>query len=174
VREYTDSNPVRIGFIGYLTQYKGFPLLKSALDELYVDGARDFECHVFVNPSEKPRPYMKCHAGYMADDMQKIYENIDVLVLPSVWQETFGMVVLEALSYGVPVVVSDNVGAKDILLEHEGMGIIVKTSKENLKETISDLIQHREKLRDMNKAICNWKHDFSFENHVRDIIKFYG
>jgi len=40
---------------------------------------------------------------------------MDVLAVPSSWMETFGMVVLEALSCGVPVIVTEKVGAKDII-----------------------------------------------------------
>ncbi len=39
------------------------------------------------------------------------------VVLPSLWYETFGLIVLEALSIGVPVIVSDTVGAKTFVLD---------------------------------------------------------
>lgn len=55
-------------------------------------------------------------------------------MLPGVWKETFGMVVREVLSYGVPVLVSQNVGAKDILEKQQGMGIVVAVGEENLKK----------------------------------------
>lgn len=43
-----------------------------------------------------------------------MYEQADVFVLPSI-DEGFGMVVLEALGYGLPVVVTENVGAGELL-----------------------------------------------------------
>jgi alpha-maltose-1-phosphate synthase len=43
-----------------------------------------------------------------------LYEQADVFVLPSV-DEGFGMVVLEALGYGLPVVVTHNVGSGELL-----------------------------------------------------------
>ncbi|WP_418895929.1 hypothetical protein [Sellimonas intestinalis] len=48
--------------------------------------------------------------------------------------KTFGFTVLEALSYGVPVLVSENVGAKD-LLDSEFIYSDLKTS---LKDIIMD------------------------------------
>ena len=62
-------------------------------------------------------PYMNAHERYNYDDLQTIFENTDVLIAPSILYETFGFTVLEALSYGVPVIISGNVGAKDILLK---------------------------------------------------------
>ena len=60
--------------------------------------------------------------------------SADLLVAPSIWYETFGFTVLEALSYGVPVIVSDHVGAKDIVGQN---GIIVKAGNvDQLKDAI--------------------------------------
>ena len=48
-------------------------------------------------------------------EIGKFYAVSDVLVLPS-WRETWGMVVNEALCFGLPVIVSDQVGARDDLV----------------------------------------------------------
>ena len=39
------------------------------------------------------------------------------LLFQSKWKETFGLITIEALSYGVNVFVSENVGSKDLLPE---------------------------------------------------------
>ena len=44
-----------------------------------------------------------------------VYSEIDILIVPSKWKETFGLIVLEGVSFGVKVFVSDSVGAKEIL-----------------------------------------------------------
>jgi glycosyltransferase involved in cell wall biosynthesis len=46
--------------------------------------------------------------------LRKIYQTAHVFVQPSI-DEGFGMTVLEALGYGLPLVVTENVGAKDLL-----------------------------------------------------------
>ena len=72
--------------------------------------------------------------GYSCANLEQIMSEADVLVAPSVWYETFGFTVLEALSYGVPVIVSDHVGAKDIVAEN---GVVVAAGSVNdLKEAI--------------------------------------
>ena len=87
--------------------------------------------------------------GFKQEDLKVIFANTDVLVAPSVWYETFGFTVLEALSYGVPVIVSDRVGAKDILGK---AGIVIKAgSVEELKNAIKDLTLDRQK--NMRQAI---------------------
>lgn len=171
LREY--SGTLHIGFIGQSSPMKGFPVLKEALDALYHEGLTDFECHVYFNPKEAQLPYLKSHAPYNPAGMDKVFANMDVLVLPSAWRETFGMVVLEALSYGVPVILSECVGAKDILLEHTGMGLIVKPDKGALQDVISKMYRHREILQKMNQEICDWQTDFSVEKHVGAMIGLY-
>ena len=70
--------------------------------------------------------------------------NTDVLIAPSVGYDTFGFTVLEALSYGIPVIVSDHVGAKDIVGKS---GVVVKAGSLNeLKIEIETLIAYPEKL----------------------------
>jgi len=56
-------------------------------------------------------------------DLPKYYAMSDVLVLPS-WRETWGMVVNEALCFGLPVVVSDQVGAAPDLVQNGHNGFI--------------------------------------------------
>jgi glycosyltransferase involved in cell wall biosynthesis len=46
--------------------------------------------------------------------LKKIFQAADVFVQPSI-DEGFGMTVLEALGYGLPLVITENVGARDVL-----------------------------------------------------------
>lgn len=55
---------------------------------------------------------------YSQKDLKTILNNIDLVVLPSLWDETFGLVGLEALSYGKKVIAARNVGFSDILPEN--------------------------------------------------------
>src|SRR5690606_37606075 len=57
------------------------------------------------------------------DDIEKYYAAADVLALPSL-QEAFGNVVLEALASGLPVVVSREAGAAEILRDPLSEGIL--------------------------------------------------
>lgn len=57
-------------------------------------------------------------AGYV-ESLSNFYNNISVYVQPSV-TEGFGMEVVEAMSYGRPVICSDGAGAKDCIKENNG------------------------------------------------------
>ncbi|EOS21307.1 hypothetical protein C804_06037 [Lachnospiraceae bacterium A4] len=163
---------LRIGFIGR-GAYKGFDLLKETLQSLFEEGLQDFECHVYFNPKEKLPPYIISHKPYKEDEMDRIYDGIDILVLPSVWKETYGLVVLEALSYGIPVIVSQSVGAKELLAGCNGMGVIVKPTKEALYEALKNVYCNRDLLERMNLKICNCDLRLNYEEHVHDMINMY-
>lgn len=97
-------------------------------------------------------PYIKIHERYSYDELKNIFDNTDILVAPSIWYETFGFTVLEALSYGIPVVISGNVGAKDILVD--GAGIVIEDiTAEKLSAALQKVT--RRKLELMNKVIVD-------------------
>ena len=66
------------------------------------------------------------------------YQALDIYVLPALLEE-FGRVVLEAMVYGLPVVVSDRVGAGEILEGVAREGIFRSGSKEQLVDKIHRL-----------------------------------
>ena len=113
---------------------KGYFVLKNALDRLWESKSRQFSLNVFFELEEIPS-YMNTHGRYDYSDLEKIFDETDVLVAPSIWYETFGYTVLEALSYGVPVIVSDHVGAKDIIPDKCGI-IIENMDEEKLYENL--------------------------------------
>jgi len=113
--------------------YKGWNVLEEACDSLWAEG-ENIELRVY-SYVQNPKPYMVVNEnGFDHLELITIMEEADVLVAPSVWYETFGFTVLEALSFGVPVIVSDRVGAKDIVAQN---GTIVSAGNvEDLKNAI--------------------------------------
>lgn len=142
------GNKIRITYLSAQSVAKGYFVLKSVLDDLW-NVRQDFKLNVFFKPIENA-PYIKGRGRYNYSELSSIMDNTDVLVQPSVWNETFGYTVLEALSYGVPVIVSNHVGAKDIV--PLGGGRIVHNGEE-LKNAICELTP--ELLKQMNIAILD-------------------
>ena len=86
--------------------------MKDALDELYIN-RKNFVLNVFFSTRQKNDEYINYNLPYKYSDLEKIMENTDVVIVPSICRETFGFVVKEAISYGVPCIMTYNVGAKD-------------------------------------------------------------
>ncbi len=59
-------------------------------------------------------------------ELGQVYCDADVMVLPSIFRETWGLVVNEALTFGVPCVVSDRVGCAGDLITPGETGLVFR------------------------------------------------
>ena len=153
---------LRITYLGPAKPFKGFHFLIGVLDRLWEKKTQNFELHLY---SETPvnRPYITHKQnGYPYSQLEEIFDTTDLLVVPSQWYETFGFTVLEALSYGVPVYVSDMVGAQDLVRNIDEKFVFHDFS---LKEL--DVVRFNEKVYKQNNLmkLKEW--------HYREILKLY-
>ena len=144
---------------------KGFFILKKAMDELYKTYNARFKLHVFSPVPEEIPCYLVQHNPYKYEELDYIMESVDMLIVPSVWHETFGFTVLEALSYGVPVLVSENVGAKDLIVQGKN-GLIAKMEKYELEASIEEILQNPELLVKMNEYIVKNQNIKTMDTHM--------
>ena len=140
---------IRMAYLGPRSVAKGYFRLKKVLGKLW-EKRQDFELNVFFHDNEQS-PFIKQSNRYSYGQLEDIMKNTDVVITPSILYETFGYTVLEALSYGVPVIVSNHVGAKDII--PTGGGITFR-NEEDLFETLLHISP--ESLKQMNNAILDY------------------
>ena len=82
VKDYSNDG-LRIRYLGPQSGAKGYQLLKSALDKLW-DVQQNFFLDVHFEPMESA-PYIKSHERYSYAELEKIFDETDVLVAPSIW-----------------------------------------------------------------------------------------
>ena len=120
-----------VGFIGKEWKRKGLPKvvqiwrdLKKVRPKLRlkVAGPQKEEVQSLFSSDEVDYELL----GYV-DDKPKFFESIDVLVHPAKL-EAFGMVITEALSFGVPVLCSSECGAAEVIKEHAGQVLPEKST----------------------------------------------
>ncbi len=101
-KEYLGLNKLRLGFLGQLSVAKGYYYL---LDEFKLLNSAEYELHIGGVASEyNPKQENIFYYGFI--DSSLFFQKIDVLIVPSLWDEPFGRVVIEALSANVKVVCS--------------------------------------------------------------------
>jgi glycosyltransferase involved in cell wall biosynthesis len=105
----TDGPPSTIGYLGRLTDAKGVDVLLAAVTgagkRLIVAGEGESS---YVDDLKG-----RGHGGVEwrgQTDLAPFFDEIDVLVVPSVWLEPFGLVVVEAARAAVPVLLADRPG----------------------------------------------------------------
>jgi glycosyltransferase involved in cell wall biosynthesis len=149
-----------IGFAGRFAEEKGcdyllrsIPLIHESLPGAVVVFAGPYENVVGETLYERCAPLLKEHAehvrllGVLRDqDLVDFYAASDVLVLPSVnYTETFGIVQVEAMLCGTPVVASDLPGVREPI-GVSGMGKIAPPRDEPaLAKTLVEVICGRER-----------------------------
>jgi glycosyltransferase involved in cell wall biosynthesis len=140
---------LRLTYLGPQGRGKGFFCLKAALDLLWNEN-RNFELNIFFEPTENA-DYMRVNPRYSYAELEAIFEKTDLLAAPSLWYETFGYTVLEAMSFGVPVLVSGTVGAKDLIPDGAGI-VLADISEEKIYEALRAVTP--DKLARMNQVLC--------------------
>jgi len=85
-------------------------------------------------------------------EMWKAYVPADAFVLPSTNGETWGLVTNEAMLFGLPVIVSDQVGSgPDLVIEGE-TGYVFSGGAEGLADAMQKLLQKRDRAAGMGSA----------------------
>ena len=97
-------------------------------------------------------------AGTRVDGLERYYRAADIFIMLSQF-DTFGMVVLEAMAAGLPVIVSANVGAKDLVQEGVN-GFILHEHQEAADRIIRLSVVEQREAMGMAAARTAAKHDW--------------
>ena len=117
------STPPRydFGYFGRLEPEKGLLALIEVADRLRLKGL--FVGQGVLEPEIARRPHLRHRAWEPRSAMPAAMQSCEVVVLPSLWQETWGLIIPEAMAANVKVVVSTRAGSAE-LVEHFGGGAI--------------------------------------------------
>ncbi len=122
-----------IGFVGRLMPEKNVRFFAAIADKLEAAGHNDFRITMVGHGPE--RDWLAANVKRVTltgvlhgEDLGRAYANFDVFAFPS-QTDTFGQVVQEAQSSGVPAVVTDK-GGPQFLLEHNATGFVARNDGE--------------------------------------------
>lgn len=138
-----DDRPL-IFFSGRARWYKGWEYLLAAASRLPSgvvwalcgDGPElaDFQSQA------RERRLSNVHFLGRRDDIPQLLPDATLAVVPSVWEEAFGLTVVEAMSCGVPVIASDVGGIPEIIEDGVSGRIVPPADAEALAAAIEDLL----------------------------------
>ena len=182
-----DDGNVDLLFVGYLIPRKGVDTLVKSInilvknrgldrltlhvvgdterDEIYVQGIREY-CR-----KESIEDHVIFHGRVSESDLQNLYETSDIFVFPSLW-EGFGMVLAEAMSYGLPIVTT-NAGAIPYLVKDGRNGFLVPPQDpEKLAQAIDKLIASPELRAEFGEVNREVAAEFSWERSFAKVVNF--
>ena len=105
-------------------------------------------------------------------ELPEYYTIADIFVLPSGAGETWGLVVNEAMCFGLPIIVSDVVGCGPDLVKHGENGYIYPVGNiEKLTDYLEDLIKNPEKRKSFGKKSFEIIQEYTYEKDIKGILE---
>jgi alpha-maltose-1-phosphate synthase len=147
------SDKLRVIFVGSLTQRKGISYLLEAVVrlgssiELTLVGLKVGECKALDRALRVHRWIPSLPHTELLDEIRRH----DVMIFPSLF-EGFGLVILEAMANGVPVITTPNTGAPDFFSDGEDGFIVPIRDAEGIAKKLEMLRRDREQLSAMSQA----------------------
>ncbi len=174
------GRPLRFGFVGRINRVKGFHVLLEALKLL--TGAFEFRAigaaHSKWEKRFLARSIAVCEkrtsimfSGHLeGEDLLGAIAECDVIVVPSICLEVFGLVILEAWALGRPVIVTDSGGPGEIVKDGLGGFVVPPNNPQALRGALQKFIDNPNLVEEMAKKIPAVR---SIKEHVQDLLRIY-
>lgn len=141
----------RIGFLGRLSEEKGVDVLINVLKNLPSTTA----LIAGTGPAEESLKKLTIKLGTVdqvefvgfVEDKEKFFQSIDMLIVPSVKAESFGLVIVEAMRAGIPVIAS-RIGAIPEIIEHKKTGLLFEPGNTQALVDLINMLQSGSSLKD--------------------------
>ena len=162
-------------YVGRIVKEKGVDLFVDAIKEIYED-FKDWNFKIIGSPKlginkldnfslkiKKDFESLGERAsmtGFInSKKLNKIMSDASVIVIPSVWNEPFGLVAAEAMSNGVALISSNSGGLPEIIRNN---GILIKNiNSKKIARQLKEIISDTSFLKELQKK--SWK-NFSFDS----------
>jgi glycosyltransferase involved in cell wall biosynthesis len=168
----TAKRPFRFVFVGLITARKGVPLLVEAWRRLSPTNAE----LCLVGPvSKKVRaliptlPGLRYLGSFPHVELPKVLQQCDVLVFPSYF-EGFGLVLLEAMACGLPVVTTMATAGPDLLRKGQGGWLIPTGSVELLAAAMAQCLDHADKIPVLGREARKLAEEFTWKEYGRRLL----
>lgn len=174
-----EKDNVTFVYLGGFHEHKGIDTLLEAFGSLENSNAR----LIFAGKGDKTEIIKEAaikdsrihYAGFLNESqITELLNKCDVLVCPSLWNEPFGRVILDAYKSGLPVIAS-KVGALPEIVQEGKTGILVKAGdSEELKAAMKCFIDDDSFLRVCKSNLLTKLSEFEIKKQVNNFEKIYA
>jgi phosphatidyl-myo-inositol alpha-mannosyltransferase len=160
--------------VGYLL--RAYPLVKAAFPDarFIIVGAGNWEDSPY-------RAYIERHnlrdivvVGRVSeDDLPRYYRSADVLCSPATQGESFGIVLLEGMASGLPIVASDIEGYRQVVSDEQQALLVPPRNEHALADAVCRLLQDAELRTVMGGRGMLTASDYSWQRVAEQVLDFY-
>lgn len=168
-------------YVGAITPNKGIKYLIEAMPEIQkeVEGAKlrivgEGKDREELEKRAKELNVKAEFAGKLKpEQVLEEYNKAKVLVMPSVWMEQFGMVGIEAMATGLPVVGSNIGGIPDWLIDRKTGYLVRSKDSRDIAEKTAKLLKDKNLWEEMSKNSENRAQRYNQEDFKADLENIY-
>lgn len=168
---------LQVGYIGGVCVHKGYYFLKEVVKNIDLEQSEIIVVDFGLQSGEvRRKTWGSTPVRFIPKlpfaDMPSFYSNLDVLIVPSLWRESFGLVVREAIVNSVWVVASEAGGLAEDIREGIDGHIFSKGSKEKLAAILKEIDSNPSFYRE--KRNPDTSHIRSIEEQVEELVPLYN
>lgn len=172
-----ESRPFTIAYLGYERIDKGYFFLLDALEQLDKDIAEKINVVLAVKNIHAKLAYeklknfnnIKIYNGYTHYQLADILSNVNLGIVPVLWEDNLPQVSIEMVACGVPILCSSFGGASELceseLFKFKG------ADDEEFRQKLCNLVNNPDLLQDY------WKNHnglMTMDGHIKELNKYYA
>jgi glycosyltransferase involved in cell wall biosynthesis len=173
------TNKFRVLFVGQITIRKGIHYLVNAFNklslpnsELVLVGSIDKLFEQFLSKNINSNPNIKIVGNISKIDLYRVYNSASVFVLPSL-ADSWGLVVLEAMACGLPVIVTENTGSKEAVVDRVNGFVVPIRDELSIYQRLLYLYQNPIEKIKMGEAALKSARKMTWEGYGDKLMKLY-
>lgn len=155
------NNATIFGYIGTIQYHKGVHIMVEAFKKIKNPNIRlqiwggcfhEVEYQKSVMELSKGDSRIEFKGSYDYNDIHKVLEKIDVVIVPSIWYENAPLTIATSLAYGIPVIASDIGGMREAINNKNGLLFKVGDPKD-LSKKIKLLSDNPDLIKEISRSI---------------------
>lgn len=173
-RKFKIEKKFSVVFVGRMIPPKGATLLAKVATQmpeinfLFVGQGPDYSALEKLSKSHKN---IRLFGNVPYDKLHFYYNLADVFCIPSLYNEGWGRVIMEALACGLPVVASNKGAIPEVV--DESVAIVVEPTEKNLRRSIEKLYDDRKFFEKLKKNSAKFSRLKYSPKSVRLITRYY-
>lgn len=168
-------DPMVVGNIGGVGHYKGTHVLAAAATKvrtpfvlkIFGKYEKDYVESIIRGKETLPIEFL---GRYEPADLARILGEIDIMVLPSICNDTAPQTIFESYSAGIPIIASDIGGFPDFVKPGVNGFLFEPGNSQDLAEKLENVLSHPEIIPEFAKNIPRLK---TIEENARELLELY-
>jgi len=163
--------PIVFGYAGGLNKHKGYEILIDAFSKLNQKKVKLVVWESSAKKILKPRGLaIEYKKPYNKNCINEAFKDIDVGIIPSIWNEVFALIGNEWIKAGIPVIASNIGGITQWLVDNENGFLFTAGDSAALAEKMKRFVDNPSLISEFQNKMSTPQ---TFDEHIFTMLKLY-